>query len=56
VDQASSISFSHWPETVKNLDELVAQFKRNLPAQTVILVKGSRSMKMEGIVEKILVS
>lgn len=50
-----SISPHHFsPSQKESLDEIKKWIENNLPPGSVILVKGSRSMKMESIVEKIL--
>lgn len=56
VEKKSKTSFLHCVDSDGSIDQMVQELVKTIPAKTVILVKGSRSMKMERIVEKILVS
>ncbi len=48
--------FFHFENSEENVQKIVEMIQRNVSAKTVVLVKGSRSMKMERIIEKILES
>jgi UDP-N-acetylmuramoyl-tripeptide--D-alanyl-D-alanine ligase len=46
--------FFHFENFEENIQKIIEMIQIKIPSNTVVLVKGSRSMKMERIVEKIL--